>query len=202
MTAFLSLRGITKTFAGIHALSDVDLDVVSGEVCCLLGENGSGKSSLIKTLSGVQAPDRGEIAIDGRTQRHWRAIDAIAAGMEVIYQDFSLFPNLTVMENVALPREVAARRSVVGWKGMHATASGALARIGVDIDLDRRVEELSVAQRQLVAIARALTSDLKLIVMDEPTSALTSREIARSWSSSLSGLPPTSSSVAPPSAPT
>ncbi|HXZ17302.1 MAG TPA: sugar ABC transporter ATP-binding protein, partial [Roseiarcus sp.] len=99
--------------------------------------------------------------------------------IEVIYQDFSLFPNLTVLENIALPREVAFRRRVIGWKGMRATASAALKRIGVDVDLDRHVAELSVAQRQLVAIARALTGDPKLIIMDEPTSALTSREIAR-----------------------
>ncbi len=179
MPVFLSLRGITKTFAGIHALNDVDLDVATGEVCCLLGENGSGKSSLIKILSGVQPPDKGSIAIAGRTQRRWRPIDAIAAGIEVIYQDFSLFPNLTVLENISLPGEVASRRRVIGWRGMRATALRALARIGVDIDLDRRAEALSVAQRQLVAIARALTGDPKLIVMDEPTSALTSREIAR-----------------------
>jgi simple sugar transport system ATP-binding protein len=179
MTAFLSLSAVTKTFAGIRALSDVDLDVAAGEVCCLLGENGSGKSSLIKTLSGVHAPDSGEILIDGEPQRHWRPIDAIAAGIEVIYQDFSLFPNLTVMENIALPRQVAAGRTVVGWKEMERVAVAALARIGVDIDPGRRAEELSVAQRQLVAIARALTGDPRLIVMDEPTSALTSREIAR-----------------------
>lgn len=179
MTAFLSLRAVTKTFAGIRALSDVDLDVASGEVCCLLGENGSGKSSLIKTLSGVHAPDSGDIVIDGQPQRHWRPIDAIAAGIEVIYQDFSLFPNLSVMENIALPRQVAARRAVIAWADMRRVAMSALARIGVDIDLDRRAEELSVAQRQLVAIARALTGDPKLIVMDEPTSALTSTEIAR-----------------------
>lgn len=179
MTAFLSLRAVTKTFAGIRALSDVDLDVAPGEVCCLLGENGSGKSSLIKTLSGVQAPDSGDILIDGRPQRHWRPIDAIAAGIEVIYQDFSLFPNLSVMENIALPRQVAAGRAVIAWKDMRRVAAASLARIGVDIDLDQRAEELSVAQRQLVAIARALTGDPKLIVMDEPTSALTSREIAR-----------------------
>jgi simple sugar transport system ATP-binding protein len=179
MVIFLSLRGVSKTFAGVHALNGVDLEVAAGEVCCLLGENGSGKSTLIKTLSGVQAPDQGEIVIFGRPQRRWRPIDAIAAGIEVIYQDFSLFPNLTVVENIALPSEVGDRRRIVGWKRMRKTAVAALARIGVDVDLDRSVAELSVAQRQLVAIARALTGDPKLIIMDEPTSALTSREIAR-----------------------
>jgi simple sugar transport system ATP-binding protein len=179
MATFLSLRGVTKIFSGIRALSDIDLEIEQGEVCCLLGENGSGKSSLIKILSGVHTPDSGEIAIGGVVKRHWRPVDAIAAGIEVIYQDFSLFPNLTVAENVALPSEAAGRRPTIRWERMRATAKAALERIGVDFDLDRRANELSVAQRQLVAIARALTGNPRLIIMDEPTSALTSREIDR-----------------------
>jgi simple sugar transport system ATP-binding protein len=177
MTPFLHLRKVTKAFSGVKALNEVDLEIAAGEVCCLLGENGSGKSSLIKILSGVYAPDDGAVAIDGQVARRWRPIDAIKAGIEVIYQDFSLFPNLTVMENICLLRQTAMKKRFVDWKDIRIAAKAALERINVDIDLDCLVEDLSVAQRQLVAIARALLGDPNLIVMDEPTSALTGKEI-------------------------
>lgn len=177
MSSVLELRGVDKTFDGVQALLDISLDLKAGEVCCLLGENGSGKSTLIKTLSGIHAPDRGEILVAGVEQRTWRPMNAIAAGVDVVYQDFSLFPNLTVKENLALPGQVASRRRFVNWRGMRTAAANALAQLGISVDLDRRVEDLSVAQRQLVAIGRALLRDSRLLVMDEPTSALTAREI-------------------------
>lgn len=179
MIPFLHLRKVTKAFSGIKALDEVDLEIGAGEVCCLLGENGSGKSSLIKTLSGVYAPDGGAIAINGHVAKRWRPIDAINAGIEVIYQDFSLFPNLTVMENICLLRQTALKRRFVDWKDTRIAAKAALDKINVDIDLDCLVEDLSVAQRQLVAIARALLGNPNLIVMDEPTSALTGKEIGQ-----------------------
>ncbi len=177
MSDFLQLRRLNKAFDGVKALSDVELEIKAGEVCCLLGENGSGKSSLIKTLSGIYAPDSGDILVDGVVQRQWRPIDAIHAGIDVIYQDFSLFPNLSVKENLTFPRLVSSRRKLVNHREMRDVGTRALQQIGVEIDLDQTVEQLSVAQRQLVAIARALLRDPRLIVMDEPTSALTAREI-------------------------
>ncbi len=179
MDSFLSLRQVTKTFAGVRALDAVSLDIAAGEVCCLLGENGSGKSSLIKILAGIYSPDEGEIAINGQVKTQWRPIDAINSGIEVIYQDFSLFPNLTVMENLGLLRQVASGQPWVNWKNIRATARIALEKIGVNLDLHCLAGDLSVAQRQLVAIARALLGNPKLIVMDEPTSALTGKEIQR-----------------------
>ncbi len=179
MAPFLSLRKISKTFSGVRALREVDLDIESGEVLCLIGENGSGKSTLIKALSGVNKPDSGLIFLKGEAKKGWGPAEAMAAGIEVIYQDFSLFPNLTVVENASLAQAVRTRRRLVDWKDMRATAAEALSRIGADIPLDACAEDLSVAQRQLVAIARALVGNPSLIIMDEPTSALTGREIAR-----------------------
>lgn len=179
MAPFLSLQKINKTFSGVHALRDVDFDVEPGEVLCLVGENGSGKSTLIKVLSGVYKPDSGRIVLRDSAKESWGPADATAGGIDVIYQDFSLFPNLTVMENISTAQAVGERRWLVDWKKMRATATAALSRVGADISLDVRAEELSVAQRQLVAIARALVGNPSLIVMDEPTSALTGREIAR-----------------------
>lgn len=179
MPPLISFRAVTKRFAGVVALNAVSLDIAPGEVCCLLGENGSGKSTLIKTLSGVHAPDDGEIAIKGKVHKTWSPLDAIGAGIEVIYQDFLLFPNLSVKENICLVAQLSSGKNFVDWAGMSEQARRVLTRIEADIPLDALVEELSVAQRQLVAIARALLGKPSLIVMDEPTAALTKREIDR-----------------------
>ncbi|WP_207483063.1 sugar ABC transporter ATP-binding protein [Arenibaculum pallidiluteum] len=171
------LSGISKSFAGVHALRDVDLEIRRGEIVCLAGENGSGKSTLIKILAGAQDADAGTIAIDGREHRALHPIEAVRAGIQVIYQDFSLFPNLTVAENIAFNHQLSHGRRLVNWRLVRRIAREALERIGVRIDLDRRVETLPVADKQLVAIARALLHDARLIVMDEPTTALTEREV-------------------------
>lgn len=169
--------GIHKHFGGVHALKGVDLEIKKGEIHCLAGENGCGKSTLIKIISGFYQPDAGEIYIEGEKREKLSPADSIAAGIQVIYQDFSLFPNLTVMENLSLNSELMNHKKIVNKKRMRDIAQTAVDRIGFKVDFDERVENLTVADKQLVAISRALLFDAKLIIMDEPTSALTRREV-------------------------
>jgi simple sugar transport system ATP-binding protein len=173
----VALAGVTKTYAGITALSDVGFAIAEGEAVCLAGENGSGKSTLIKILAGVERPDRGTIAISGKVQGQLTPRVSSAAGIKVIFQDFSLFPNLSVAENIAFSAELAQGARLVRRAKMREIARATLGRIGVDIPLDSAVETLSVAHKQLVAIARALATEARLIIMDEPTTALTEREV-------------------------
>ena len=176
-TPVLAVRHVSKSFAGVRALVDIDLEIAPGEIHCLAGENGSGKSTLIKVISGVHAPDDGSVSIAGCEHTHLTPADAIAVGVRVIYQDFSIFPNLSVMENIALGSEVAAGRRLVNRSRMREVAREAVAKIGFQVDLDELVGNLSVADKQLVAISRALMGDAKLIIMDEPTTALTKKEV-------------------------
>ncbi len=171
------MTGVTKTYAGITALDGVDFDVRAGEAVCLAGENGSGKSTLIKILAGVERPDRGTIALDGAPQAAMTPTAAATGGIAVIFQDFSLFPNLSVAENIAFGAELAQGARLVRARRMRELAARTLDRVGVPMDLAAPVETLSVAHKQLVAICRALASDARLIVMDEPTTALTEREV-------------------------
>lgn len=173
----VTLAGVTKTYAGITALSDVGFTIAAGEAVCLAGENGSGKSTLIKILAGVERPDRGTIAFSGAMQGPLTPRAATEAGIKVIFQDFSLFPNLSVAENIAFSAELGMGARLVRRAKMRETARRVLDRIGVDIPLDAPVESLSVAHKQLVAIARALATEARLIIMDEPTTALTEREV-------------------------
>mgnify|MGYP001229685263 CR=1 FL=1 len=174
---FLEVSHVSKSFAGVQAVRDVSFTIRRGEIRCLVGENGSGKSTLIKMISGVYAPDQGQIVIKGKVYKHLHPIESIREGIQVIYQDFSLFPNLTVAENLALNHELAEGRRFVNWSEVRQIAGEALDRIGVQIDLDAIVGELSVADRQLIAISRAMLHDAQLIIMDEPTTALTQREV-------------------------
>lgn len=176
-TPVLAVRHVSKSFAGVRALVDIDLEIALGEIHCLAGENGSGKSTLIKVISGVHTPEEGSVAIAGREYTHLTPSAAIDAGVRVIYQDFSVFPNLSVMENIALGSEVAAGRALVNRSRMRKVAAEAIAKIGFQVDLDELVGNLSVADKQLVAISRALMGDAKLIIMDEPTTALTKKEV-------------------------
>jgi simple sugar transport system ATP-binding protein len=173
----LKVEGIEKSFGGVRALKGVKLEIGAGEIHCLAGENGSGKSTLIKVISGVHEPDSGWIELGGRRFSRLSPIEAISLGVQVIYQDFSIFPNLTVMENLALNLELMDKRSFMNYRRARSIAAHAVSQIGFDIDLDERVESLSVADRQLIAICRALLQDSKLIIMDEPTSALTKKEV-------------------------
>ncbi|MFZ6761679.1 sugar ABC transporter ATP-binding protein [Pseudoroseomonas sp. WGS1072] len=179
MTApLIELRHLGKSFGAVHALKDVSLAIGRGEIHCLAGENGSGKSTLIKIISGVNQPDRGEILIDGQAVAGLTPRDAIARGVQVIYQDFSLFPNLTVAENLALSLELQSGTRIVSWRRVRRIAEEATRKLGVALDPDAPVETLPTAGKQLVAIARALMSDPRLLIMDEPTTALTGREVA------------------------
>ncbi|MFQ1002515.1 sugar ABC transporter ATP-binding protein [Modestobacter sp. SSW1-42] len=175
----LQVRDIVKTYGGVTALNGVSLDLFPGEVLCLAGENGCGKSTLIKVISGVERPDSGEIVIDGVSHPAMQPAQAIKAGIQVIYQDFSLFPNLTVAENIVLTSAVADRRRLYSPAGARPAAQAIVDELGLDLDLDADVESLSVADKQLTAICRALVSDARVIVMDEPTTALTHTEVER-----------------------
>lgn len=174
---FIQLLDINKSLGGIKALKNVSLQLKKGKVHCLLGENGSGKSTLVKVLAGVHKADSGEIFIDGKVQKEWNPLNAIHKGIDVIYQDFSLFPNLTVAENIALCAEIANKNVIVDHSRMQRIATESMQKLHISIPPAKLVEELSVANKQLVAIARALRSDAKLIIMDEPTTSLTAKEI-------------------------
>jgi len=174
---FIVVRGVTKTYAGIKALDGVGFAIGEGEAVSLAGENGSGKSTLIKILAGVEEPDAASIAIAGESFARLTPRQSAAAGIMVIFQDFSLFPNLTVAENIGFSAELHAGRRLVDRRRVRVLAARMLERVGVAIPLEARVETLSVAHKQLVAICRALASDARLIIMDEPTTALTEREV-------------------------
>lgn len=178
--ALLEVRNVSKSYVGVQALDSVDLTVARGEVHCLVGENGSGKSTLIKTIGGAVQADSGEIIIDGVSfGSSVSAIDSIRSGIQIIYQDLSLFPNLTVAENISLNGMIEEGRRFTNWKEMREIAQNGLAQIEEEIDVDLPLEKCSMAQRQIVAISRALTQGAKLIIMDEPTSAITAEDVQR-----------------------
>ncbi|MDF1853181.1 MAG: sugar ABC transporter ATP-binding protein [Verrucomicrobiales bacterium] len=174
----LEMSGIRKEFPGVLALDEVDLTLRRGEVLALLGENGAGKSTLIKMLGGAHAPDRGEILVDGESVEIRSAMDAREAGIAVIYQEFNLVPQLSVLENLFLGRE-QTRWGVVDRKTEVAEAKKWLARIGLDLDPDRLCGELTVAQQQGVEIVKALSAEARILVMDEPSAVLTGGELER-----------------------
>jgi simple sugar transport system ATP-binding protein len=176
--AFLQVEGARKHYGGVCALDGVDFSMYLGRVQCLAGGNGSGKSTLIKIIAGVEQPDAGTtLRVEGRVRRHWTASASVREGIEVIYQDLSLFPNLAVGENIALGGWVREGRIWMSGRQARSVAVEALGRIGVEMDVSARVGELSVAEQQLVAVARALTAQPRFLIMDEPTTALTRREI-------------------------
>jgi simple sugar transport system ATP-binding protein len=174
---FLRLDKISKKYGGVTALDEVSCSVRRGEIHCLAGENGSGKSTLIKIISGFEHPDSGIVYFDGELTRHLDTAESIRRGVQVIYQDLSLFSNLTVAENIALPAVLAKKTIVLRWLEIRAHAAETLKRLRLDINLDEIVGNLSLAQQQLVAICRALSGNVKLLIMDEPTTALTRKEV-------------------------
>ncbi|MCC3372511.1 sugar ABC transporter ATP-binding protein [Cohnella sp. REN36] len=179
MESLLRMSNISKTYPGVKALDQVQLAIKPGEVHALIGENGAGKSTLMKILVGVENPDEGaEIHFAGEKIRLSKPIEATLKGISMIYQDLSLFPNLSVAENICIGTESAAKGYArVKWKPMKARAEKALAELGLKVDVSLPLEKLSIAKQQLVAIARSLVFDSKLIVMDEPTSSLSSGEV-------------------------
>ncbi|MEM0905908.1 MAG: sugar ABC transporter ATP-binding protein [Pseudomonadota bacterium] len=173
----LHMRGITKVFGGVTALDGVDFKVAHGEVHCLAGENGSGKSTLIKIATGVYSPLPGaDIEIGGHPVKRPTPSLARRLGVAVIWQDLALFPEMTVAENIAIETVLGPRPAPVRWGAIKRTASDALSRLGVSLDLGAPLRDLPIAKRQIAAIARALVADVKLIFMDEPTASLTKSE--------------------------
>ncbi|MBW5423271.1 ATP-binding cassette domain-containing protein [Streptomyces sp. BG9H] len=172
----LRIEGIRKTFPGVVALDSVDFDLRRGEVHVLLGENGAGKSTLIKMLSGAYRPNSGRIVVDGKEVRIHGAQDAERLGIATIYQEFNLVPDLTVAENIFLGRQ-PRRFGLVDRKKMEADAEELLQRVGVRVSPRAKVRELGIARLQMVEIAKALSLDARVLIMDEPTAVLTSEEV-------------------------
>ena len=174
----VELRNVSKVYPGVRALDKVDFEVGRGEVHCLVGQNGCGKSTMIKIISGVEQPEpESEIYIDGALMKHLNAEISMAKGVQVIYQDLSLFPNLTVMENIAYRATMGQKSPFIHRSRGAKIAKEALDMVGVDIDLHSTVGALSIAQQQLVEIAKALTGELSLLILDEPTASLTRKEV-------------------------
>ena len=175
---FLELENISKTFPGVKALNKVKFDIYPGEVHSLVGENGAGKSTLIKVMSGAHQPDEGGIIkINGEQVKISNPIDAIKKGISVIYQDFSLFGNLTVAENIVINQIIEKNKLLLNWKEIRVKAEKALNVVGIKINPNEIVDNLSVAKKQMVAIAGAIAHNAKMIIMDEPTSALSKQEV-------------------------
>src|SRR4051794_18268540 len=172
----IQVQHVSKSFGGVQALQDVHFEIFPGEVHALLGENGAGKSTLIKIITGVYQPDAGEMLLEGQPVRFAGTREAQEQGITAIYQEPSLFPDLDVAENIMVGRQPAGRFGI-DWKRMYREAGDLLRRLHVSIDPRTKARDLSVAQQQLVEIARALSINAKVLIMDEPTSSLTLGEV-------------------------
>jgi len=175
----LSATHVSKSFAGIRALADASLDVRAGEIHALVGENGAGKSTLVRILTGALAPDGGEITFGGHRVTTFSPLEARRLGIVAIHQHPSLFPDLSVAENLAIGFEEMGPFSRIDWAARRARATGLLASVGARIDVDREAASLSLPEQQLLEIARALGAKAKLLILDEPTASLTPQEVDR-----------------------
>lgn len=172
---FLKIHHIHKTFDAVKALVDVNLNIEKGEIHCIIGENGCGKSTLMKIISGVlpyDPLDQSYIEIEGKRMDTFSPAIAMHAGIQVIYQDLALFPNLTIAENIFIPDRIANRKPFVNHRSMYDQAAAALSEVQLHLDPSQYVNSLSIAQQQLVAISRAITNNVRLLIMDEPTASL------------------------------
>ncbi|OLC49806.1 MAG: D-xylose ABC transporter ATP-binding protein [Acidobacteria bacterium 13_1_40CM_65_14] len=177
MSLLLEADSITKSFAGVRALTRVTFTLAAGEVHALVGENGAGKSTLIKVITGAETPDAGTLAIAGHAVTRMDPALSRSLGIRAIYQQPSLFPHLTVAENVALALESGRAWRRVDWGARTRTAAALLERIGAPLDPDRLVESLSMPEQQIVEIAKAIGANAKILIMDEPTASLSAREV-------------------------
>jgi simple sugar transport system ATP-binding protein len=175
----LALRGITKTFPGVRALDEVDFTLQAGEVHALLGENGAGKSTLIKVLTGVYPRDAGSIELAGRALAPRSPAHAQSLGISTVYQEVNLIPNLSVAENLFLGRQPTTRWGCIRWRQINRRAAERLRRLDIDIDVTRSLNSYSIAIQQMVALARALDVDARVLILDEPTSSLDAGEVAQ-----------------------
>ncbi|MFG2793650.1 sugar ABC transporter ATP-binding protein [Streptomyces sp. NPDC048419] len=175
----LALEDISKSFGAVRALRDVSLELFPGEVHALAGENGAGKSTLIKTLAGVHRPDAGRVLLDGEPVVFHGPGDARDAGIAVIYQEPTLFPDLSIAENIFMGRQPRRALGRIDHKATHAATLALMQRLGVELDPDRPARGLSIADQQIVEIAKALSFEARVLIMDEPTAALTGSEVAR-----------------------
>ncbi|MCU0831252.1 MAG: sugar ABC transporter ATP-binding protein [Rhizobiaceae bacterium] len=173
----LSLSGVSKAFPGVRALSKVSLDLFPGEVTALIGENGAGKSTVVKILTGIHMPDEGEIRINGKPVLFATPHDAANAGVTAIHQETVLFDELSVAENIYLGHAPRTRFGLVDWTAMNRDAAALLLSIGASLDPQARLRDLGIASKHLVAIARAMSIDARVVIMDEPTAALSAKEI-------------------------
>ena len=174
--ALLTMRGICKYFPGVRALENVDFTLHSGEVHALVGENGAGKSTLIKVLTGVHAKDGGKIAMEGRPISPSSPLEAMKCGISTVYQEVNLCPNLSVAENIFIGRE-PKKAGGIDWKTINRRAAELLTTLNLNIDVTKTLGSYSVAVQQMIAIARAVDVDAKVLILDEPTSSLTANEV-------------------------
>ena len=175
----LELRGITKAFGGVEALRGVDFALFAGEIHGLVGENGAGKSTLMKIIAGVHPEFSGRFMLDGKETRFRSTRDAHAAGIAMVHQELSVAPDLSVAENVFLGTQPTNRFGLVQWRRMAREAGEQLARFGIDVDPMSRLGDLPIGMQQLIEIARVLFSGARIIILDEPTSALSPPEVER-----------------------
>ncbi|GAA0968722.1 sugar ABC transporter ATP-binding protein [Streptomyces rhizosphaericus] len=178
----LALEGVNKSFGAVRALRDVSLELFAGEAHALAGENGAGKSTLIKILAGVHRPDSGRVLLDGEPVVFHGPAGARDVGTAVIYQEPTLFPDLSIAENIVMGRQPRRALGRIDHKAVRTSTAALMARLGVELDPDRPARGLSIADQQIVEIAKALSFDARVLIMDEPTAALTGSETARLFS--------------------